>query len=61
MSFRGRIYASVGEGTVVTGTTGKPRSRQASNPPASGRMCDTPRFRSRSATRALVASFGQEQ
>jgi hypothetical protein len=60
VSFEGP-YADAGEGAIATGTTGKPRSRQASNPPASGRMCETPRFRSMSATRALVASLGQEQ
>jgi len=42
-------------------STGRPRARQAWNPPASGRIREIPRFRSRSATRALVASFGQEQ
>lgn len=53
--------ASARDGWIVRGSTGKRRSRQAWNPPARGRIRDTPCFRNRSATRALVASFGQEQ
>lgn len=42
-------------------TTGNPRSYQALKPPSSGRTLLMPlRFKS-SATRALVASFGQVQ
>jgi hypothetical protein len=41
--------------------TGYPWSRHASNPPCSGRILRMPRFRNRSAARALVASFGQVQ
>jgi hypothetical protein len=41
--------------------TGKPFSRQASNPPCNGRIFLIPCFLSSSATRALVASFGQVQ
>ena len=40
---------------------GKPRSRQRWNPPRSGRTRVTPIRLSRSAARALDASFGQEQ
>ena len=40
---------------------GKPASRQPRKPPASGRTRAIPRRRSRSATRALVASLGQVQ
>ncbi len=48
-------------GGVGWGCKGKPRSRQASKPPSSGRTRVMPRFFNRSATRALVASFGQVQ
>jgi hypothetical protein len=41
--------------------TGKPRRRQPSRPPARGRTRVIPRLLSLSATRALVASFGQVQ
>ena len=40
---------------------GKPRSRHAPNPPASGRTRIIPNCWSCCATRALVASFGQVQ
>src|SRR5208282_3126554 len=43
------------------GSIGYPRSIQASKPPRSGRTRVIPHFLSCSATRALVASFGQEQ
>jgi hypothetical protein len=42
-------------------TKGKPLSRHAKKPPASGRTLLIPFLRSSSATRALVASFGQVQ
>ena len=42
-------------------STGNPRRRHSSKPPASGRTRVIPRLRSRSATRALVASLGQVQ
>ena len=49
------------KGQRELGTTGYPRSNQPSNPPASGRTLVIPCRFSASATRALVASFGQEQ
>lgn len=45
----------------ATGSRGSPRCRQPSIPAASGRMRVMPFLRKRSATRALVASFGQLQ
>jgi hypothetical protein len=42
-------------------STGKPRSNHALNPPASGRTFSIPLLFRSSATRALVASFGQVQ
>jgi len=42
-------------------TTGRPAARQAARPPSSGRTRQIPRRCSESATRALVASFGQVQ
>jgi hypothetical protein len=53
--------ASTRAGWIGRGSTGKPPSCHASNPPARGRIREMPRLRNRSATRALVASFGQEQ
>jgi hypothetical protein len=44
-----------------TASMGKPRSRHASKPPANGRTRLMPARFSWSATRALVASFGQLQ
>ena len=46
---------------TLTLASGKPCSRHAFNPPSSGRMRWTPCFLRSSATRALVASFGQVQ
>jgi hypothetical protein len=43
------------------GSVGNPPACHASKPPARGRTRVTPTRRSRSATRALVASEGQEQ
>jgi len=48
-------------GVRAQGTTGKLRACQVSMPPASGRTCAIPRRFSRSATRALDTSLGQEQ
>jgi hypothetical protein len=61
ISAMGGHTASAREGWIGRGSTGKRRFCHASNPPASGRIRKTPRLRNRSATRALVASFGQEQ
>ena len=46
---------------TATGATGNPKVIQWVRPPSSGRTRVTPRRLSRSATRALVASLGQEQ
>ncbi len=46
---------------IPPGSRGNPRCRQPSSPAASGRMRVMPFLRKRSATRALVASFGQLQ
>jgi hypothetical protein len=57
----GRCQAAARLAGVSRGSMGNPPARQASNPPARGRTRVTPTRRSRSATRALVASLGQEQ
>lgn len=49
------------QSTGMRGSSGRPRSTQASRPPESGRTRSMPRRRSRSATRALEASLGQVQ
>lgn len=54
-------YSPGGGAAPPTALIGKPSSRQASRPPASGRTRLTPPFLSSSATRALEASFGQVQ
>jgi len=58
---KGVSLCAARDGWLVRGSTGKRRSRQAWSPPASGRIREMPCLRNRSATRALVASFGQEQ
>ena len=56
-----RMFYFGGSQTKAKVTNGYPRSRQAFNPPCNGRMRRTPLFLKSSATRALVASFGQVQ
>jgi hypothetical protein len=59
--FRSRIPQARAWGERASGCTGKPLARQPDRPPSRGRTRAIP-FRSRaSATRALVASLGQEQ
>lgn len=54
------IYAFASSTTTLA-STGNPSARHASSPPSSGRTRVIPTRRKRSATRALVASFGQVQ
>jgi hypothetical protein len=58
---QGVTPVSAEDGLIIRGSTGKRSSSQAGNPPARGRIREMPRFLSRSATLALVASFGQVQ
>src|SRR5207248_2919308 len=54
-------YKSVDQLAYSAVAKGKPRSRHAFKPPCKGRMRLIPFFLRSSATRALVASFGQVQ
>jgi hypothetical protein len=56
-----RYQVVFGVAVAETGSTGRFNFRHASNPPSSGRTCLNPSFLNSSATRALVASFGQLQ
>jgi hypothetical protein len=56
-----RELSTAGITGMGSGSTGKPRAVHRAIPPSSGCTRVIPRRRSRSATRALVASFGQEQ